>query len=581
MNKLLLLAFYVLLTNSVAAQNFKTKFEQSLGTETATYQEGITYWRNLANQFDELSFLQIGDTDSGEPLSLIIFNTDVVFDLSNIDKSNKPVILINNAIHAGEPDGVDASMMLIRDFVQNKESYPFLQDIIIAVIPFYNVGGVLNRNSTSRVNQNGPEAYGFRGNARNYDLNRDFIKMDSKNAFAMVKIMQTLDPEVFVETHVTNGSDHQHVLTLISTQHNKLGGDLGKYLENDFEGKIFNALQKKERAPIVYVNVHGRSPNEGWTQFWDAARYSSGYASLFQTLSFMSESHMWKPYQERVENTYDFLESMVRLTSENAATIQEKRMIDRAKILQADSMTINWDVNKEKFRMITLKGYETSNPVNPLTGNPILKYNRDKPIEKEVPFYNEYKIVEKVKVPEFYIVPQAWSQVIERLQTNGVQMKPLKSDSLLKVEVYSIQNYQTTETAYEGHYLHYNTSVKKKVKFMKLKKGDYMIPTAQPAKKFLIAVLEPTAQDSFFNWNFFDTILQQKEGFSDYVFVDQAEAIFKSMSQSEREKFKLLKETDSTFAKSNYAQLDWIYKRSEHYEKSHLTYPIYRLFIYE
>jgi len=583
MNKVLIIFLnslvFFLGSSALFSQNAPlTVFEKSGGKQTVTYEEGIAYWKNLSKDFASINLSKKGLTDSGEPLHLIIYNKDQLFDSASIQNSGKPIILINNAIHAGEPDGVDASMMLLRDFALKPENYPFLDSVIVAVIPFYNIGGVLNRNSTSRVNQNGPEAYGFRGNARNYDLNRDFIKMDTKNAFSFIDIFQWLDPAVFVDTHVTNGSDHQHVLTLISTQWNKLGGSLGTYLEQDFEKQIFASLESKGREPIVYVNVHGSSPNQGWQQFWDAARYSSGYTSLYQSLGFISESHMWKPYKRRVENTYDYLASMIQLTAEEGKVIQEKREADRAELLNADSLTVTWQADRDNFRMVTLRGYETSMRKSEVTGNDLLYYDKESPIEKEVPFYNSFKSTKKVAVPKYYIVPQAWSGVIKRLKANHVEMSRIEKDTLVEVAAYTIKNYETRSRAYEGHYPHYNTAVEEKNNKVSLRSGDYLISTKQLAKKYLAAALEPEAQDSFFNWNFFDTILQQKEGFSDYVFEAKAKNILADMPKATQDQFYEKQANDSTFAKSNYAQLDWIYKRSAHYEKAHLQYPVYRLF---
>ena len=78
----------------------------------------------------------------------------------------------------------------------------------------------LNRNSTTRTNQNGPESYGFRGNARNYDLNRDFIKSDTKNAKTFAQIFHLVQPDVFIDNHVSNGADYQYILNsfIYSTQ---------------------------------------------------------------------------------------------------------------------------------------------------------------------------------------------------------------------------------------------------------------------------------------------------------------------------------------------------------------------------
>lgn len=564
--------------SAIQAQKFQTPFEKSGGRETATYQEGIKYYQSLDKAFAQIKMMEMGLTDSGEPLHLVIFNRAEKFDLTEIRTGNKAVFLINNAIHAGESDGVDASMMLLRDLAQNPDKFPFLKDVVIAVIPFYNIGGVLNRNSTWRVNQNGPESYGFRGNAKNLDLNRDFIKMDSKNAFSFVEIFHALDPDVFVDTHVTNGSDHQHVLTILSTQHSKLGGELGAYLENDFEPLIFESMVAKGNDPVPYVNVHGKSPEEGWTQFWDAARYTSGYTTLFQTIGLMTESHMWKSYDKRVAANYDFLLTMAELSATQKDKIKALRKAEKEKLLIADSLPVRWENDKDEFKMITLKGFETSYPESELTGQPLLKYHRDQPFVKEVPFFNQYVVTKRVKVPDYYIVPQAWGEVIERLKTNDISLKKIERDTVLNVQAYRIGDYETTKMAYEGHYLHYNTEVHQENISVKLRKGDYLVPVEQKEKRYLVEVLEPESQDSFFNWNFFDTILQQKEGFSDYVFEEKAKTIFEGFSEEQKAAFSKKKQQDSTFAQSNYAQLDWIFKRSKHYEEAHLRYPVYRLF---
>lgn len=558
------------------AQELITAFEKSNGKETATYQEGINFYKKLAQQFPQIDMREMSKTDSGEPLHLVVFNKDEKFRFGELQNSDKPILFINNGIHPGESDGIDASMMMLRNWAQNISQHSFLDSVIVAVIPFYNIGGALNRNSTTRTNQNGPKSYGFRGNAQNYDLNRDFIKMDSKNAFAFAEIFHQLDPDVFIDTHVTNGSDHQHVVTVLTTQHNKLGGKLGEYLENEFEPMIFELMNAKGRNPIEYVNVHGTTPENGWTQFWDAPRYSTGYTTLFQTFGFMTEDHMWKDYKTRVENIYDFLSIASKLTAEEGSKIQKLKADDREQILKSDSLPILWKNNKDEFKMITLNGYETSYPESELTGNPLLKYDRNDTFEKDVPFYNYYQVKKSVQVPDYYIIPQAWFEVINRLKANGVKMEALKKDTIISVQVYHIDDFETVSNPYEGHYLHYNTKVKSSIKNIAFRKGDFLINTQQKARRYLVETLEPEAQDSFFNWNFFDSILQQKEGFSAYVFEPKAKEILANLPSEEQAEFYEKQEFDSAFASNNYAQMDWIFKRSEHYEKSHKRYPVYR-----
>ena len=155
-------------------------------------------------------------------------------------------------------------------------------------------------------------------------------------------------------------------------------------------------------------------------------------------------------------------------------------------------------------------------------------------------------------------------------------MKRFESDTTIVVESYKISNYETRKNAYEGHYPHYNANVIKIEEKTTFKKGDYYVSTHQYGKRYLIETLEPQAPDSFFNWNFFDTILQQKEGFSPYVFEDEALDILNKNPELKKE-FNKKKETDSQFATNWYAQLNWIFKRSNHYEKAHLQYPVYRI----
>jgi hypothetical protein len=236
----------LLLTLSLFAQKnnkYDTFFEKGNGNQSATYQETIAYYKLLASDFPIIKMQEMGLTDSGERLHIVTFNPEKQFDFEEIQK-NKAVLLINNGIHAGEPDGIDASMQLFRDLALGKIKAP--KNTIIVCIPIYNIGGALNRNSTSRANQDGPEEYGFRGNARNFDLNRDFIKSDTRNTKSFVEIFHKINAAVFIDNHVSNGSDYQYKLTYIMTQHNKLGAVLGTFLNTEMMPALVKDLQKKK-----------------------------------------------------------------------------------------------------------------------------------------------------------------------------------------------------------------------------------------------------------------------------------------------------------------------------------------------
>ena len=237
MKKILL---FLLTSSFIIAQDLKTPFEKGNGNQSATYEECISYYKTLANQFQTIQVDEMGLTDSGENLQIVTFSENSNFDYNQ----NKAVILINNGIHPGEPDGIDATMMLFRDLATAKIKAP--KNTIIVAIPIYNIGGSLNRNSHSRANQNGPEAYGFRGNARNFDLNRDFIKSDTQNSRSFQEIFHEVNPDMFIDNHVSNGANYQYTFTCIATDYQRLGGKLGEFYKNEMHPEIMADLKKKK-----------------------------------------------------------------------------------------------------------------------------------------------------------------------------------------------------------------------------------------------------------------------------------------------------------------------------------------------
>ncbi len=552
--------------------DFETRFEKSGGTETGTYAEVIKFYEQLADAYPSVSIQQFGETDSGLPLHLVIYNGSEEKDLEKLRKSHS-VMLINNGIHPGESDGIDATMMLFRDIAADSIGSP--KNTIIATIPIYNVGGALNRNSTTRTNQNGPKEYGFRGNARNYDLNRDFIKADTKNARTFYEIFHYLNPDVFIDNHVSNGADYQYTLTHLFTQHDKLGGNLGDYLQENIMPALEDSLKAKSWDITPYVNVFNKVPEDGFTQFMDTPRYSTGYTTLWNTIGMMVETHMLKPYDKRVMGTYELMKSMVRITDSQSSIIKDLRNQARRKYLTDRSYNLRFEVDKENPTIRNFKGFEAENIRSEITGNQRLKYDRERPFSKDIEYYDNFTVSEEIEIPRAYIIPQGWWQVLDRLKMNNIKMEALERDTLIKVEVYRIEDYQTSDTAFEGHYLHRDTQVSKSVKDVKFRKGDFLITTFQDGARYLIETLEPTAVDSFFNWNFFDTILQQKEGFSPYVFEDMARELLKD--EEIKSEFEEKKRNDPEFRNNWYTQLDWLHKRSNNYEEAHLRYPVFRL----
>ena len=564
-----------LLTMTVDAQNFTTIFEKTKGNETATYAQVMDFYRQLVKVTPTLRLQRLGLTDSGERLHLVIYSFEKDFDFASLRRKNRRILLINNGIHPGEPDGIDASMLLLRDVATGKIKLP--ANVVLAVVPCYNIDGLLNRSPYSRVNQNGPLDYGFRGNARNYDLNRDFVKSDTRNARAFAELFHAVDPDVFMDTHVSNGADYQHVMTLIASQPDKLGGAMGKFYRETFGPFLYQDMERKGFPMIPYVTNFGpKLTEEGMEGFVDAPRYSTGYAALFQTFGFMPETHMLKPYPQRVEATYQLLLTFLDFTSRESDTIGRLRRQAREAVKSQRDFALGWQKDTTRHDSIPFRGYAAAYRPSAVSGQPRLYYDRTRPLTQTIRYFNYFLPENIVQKPAAYLIPQGWWTVIELLKLNGVSMQRLPADTTLSVEVTRIESYKSMPQVFEGHHLNFDVKTSTRLQAVQFRKGDYLIPTNQAANRYLMEVLEPTGSDSFFAWNFFDTILQQKEGFSDYVFEDVA-ADFLAKNPALQTELAQKRAADQAFAQSGRAQLNWVFRRSPWYEKEHMHYPVFRI----
>jgi hypothetical protein len=567
------LLLFIAIFCCVQANAQLTPFELSKDKNyTATYAEVMTYYQTLAKQQPQMKLLNYGSTDIGKPLTLVVLSKDKVFDPVLIKKQNKRVLLINNGIHPGEPEGIDASMMLARDLLK-KNQLP--KDVVICFIAVYNIDGNMNRGQ-SRANQNGPRAYGFRGNYRNLDLNRDFIKADSKNALAFAQILNTWQPEVMLDNHVSDGADYQYVMTLIETQKDKQNPILANYTSKTMTADLYKGMKKSGYEMIPYGAGEQGLPDSGIVSFMETPRFSTGFAAQHNIISYMTETHMLKPFDKRLYATYNFMQQLINICQRDAKLLGDMKKKVDAEVSEQKTYALNWQVDEKAVDTITFKGYAAEYKTSEVSGLKRLYYDRSKPYTKTIKFFNTYKATATADKPVAYIIPQAWGKVIDLFKLNRVAMKRLTHDTTLSLQMYYIGDYKTGTRPYEGHYLHSNVKlnpVDAKVKFYE---GDYVVYVNQPINRYIVETLEPQGVDSFFAWNFFDSILGQKEYFSDYVFEDIAADLLKKDPEL-RKKLDDEKATNQQLAKSAAAQLNFVYRNSPYFEKTYLRYPVGRL----
>lgn len=565
---------FFLTCSFVLGQSIRSPY---LSNETYTYSELIETYKTIDGNSEIARLIEVGKSDIGKPIHLFIIDKHQDFSADQTKRRKKSIVFINNGIHAGEACGIDASVELSKKLLDEKHSlHRLLDSVVIIIIPIYNVGGMLNRGSYSRANQNGPKEYGFRGNAKNLDLNRDFIKCDSRNAKTFTRVFREWDPDFFIDTHTTNGSDHQYTLTLIATQKDKQNPTLSKYTQEDMLPTFYTEMKRKKMEMIPYVYNIKDSPDEGIMAFLETPRYSSGYAALFDCFSFITEAHVFKTFENRVKHTLGFLETVVEYAANHTTEIINIRKEAKSKTAAQSIFPIQWQLDTSRIDILQFNGYETIQKESEVTNQNMKFYATDKAYTKGISYYNSYSVKVEVTKPTFYLVPQAYDRVIERLELNQVDIMELNSDTIIEVETYYMLDYKSPLKPFEAHFLHTQIKVEKKVEKHQFYKGDFLVPVNQIANRYIVETLEPESADGFFAWNFFEGILQQKEWFSDYAFEPKAKKVLEEDLALKRE-FELKKKEDEEFAKSTWAQLYFIYQRSPYFERTVNQFPIYRI----
>lgn len=557
--------------------------QQWSANTTPTYEELIAHLQKLDKQHREIRLYNMGASDYGLPIYLCVINGEKDSLKTFVKARNNTTILINNAIHAGEPDGVNASLIWLEEWIRagkptksraGKDDFP-----VIAFIPAYNVGGMMNRSSKSRANQNGPEAYGFRGSAKNLDLNRDFIKMDAVNSFTFARIFHALDPDIFIDNHVSNGADYPYTLTYISSMKERLAPSMQALTYESCIPILKDYCQIGNFKLFPYVELKGETPESGIVAFNDLPRYAMGYASLFHSLSFTVETHMLKAFPQRVQATLSFMNSMIAYAIAHSQEIESARSAAKKWAKNQLVFAYNYQLDEKQVDQIRFKGYEAIYPEHPVTGLKQLGYDQTQPYEKYIPYYNHYLAKDSTSVPKYYIVSGQETAIIERLKINQVEFTRVNASTAtqMKVSCFIVKDYKAPSKPYEGHFKLQNLQVGKQLITLELKPGDILISCSQDKANFIHAVLQPLTEDSYLTWNFFDSYLQQKEYFSPYVFKEQIAEILEAQPKL-KEAYDTRKRLDLKFANDEWEQLYFIYQNSPYFEPSFMRLPVYEVY---
>jgi hypothetical protein len=340
-------------------QEMLTPYEKGNKNQTTLWTECIAFYEELARRFPNiLKFEQAAVSDGGIPLHVGVVSADGVFDREQVKREGRTVFFNNNGIHPGEPEGIDACMAMVRDFCFKPELLASLGRTVLLFVPVYNVDGCLNRGSTSRANQDGPELFGFRGNSRHLDLNRDFVKCDTLNAKFFNQLVAAWDPDVMVDTHTSNGADYSYTMTLIHTQSDKLGGELGAFLRDTMLPQIYQDMAAAGWPTCPYVNPVQETPDDGIADFLETARFSTGFTALHNIIGFMPETHMLKPYADRYDSMRALVDTVRNFTVKHGEQIKAMRAAAKAAQRKQKEWAVTWRMDQENPDSFHFQGYE-------------------------------------------------------------------------------------------------------------------------------------------------------------------------------------------------------------------------------
>ena len=396
-----------------------TPYEQGNQNQTTTLEDCMAFYKMLEARFPKiLHMFDIGVSDGGTTIFAGTVSADGVHDFDEIKRTYRPIFFNNNGIHPGEPEGIDSCMALVRDFCIRPELLSTLRRTVFVFIPIYNVDGCLRRNNSSRVNQQGPELFGFRGNAMHLDLNRDFIKCDSLAAQAFNRFFALWDPDTMVDTHTSNGADYRYTMTVIATQSDKIGGEIGTFIREIMLPEISENMEKRGWPICPYVNPVQEVPDDGIAAFLDLPRFSTGFAALHHTIGLMPETHMLKSYADRYAAMRAFVEEMVIFAATFSDQIQALRIATNHFNYRKKEWPVRWVLDKDQPSTFVFKGYEARYRPS-ILGNYERLYYSDQPFEKEIDYFDRYRPEVFVPSPEYYLIPQQWREVVQRLEWCG------------------------------------------------------------------------------------------------------------------------------------------------------------------
>jgi hypothetical protein len=550
---------------------------------TPSYADTLAYLQRLQQAAPGMIHLDtFGSTPEGRPMTVVIASGDGTFDPAAARAARKPVVLVQAGIHPGEIEGKDAGLMLLRDIAVAGKHPHLLDHLVLVYIPVFSVDGHENSSPYHRINQNGPERMGFRGQSQYLNLNRDYVKADTPEMRAWLKLWQRWLPDFLIDIHTTDGADYQYDLTWYTEDPHKLDPAVSAWQHDAIVNHAMPAYEKRGHLASIYLEFKdGRDPRKGIRNFGSGPRFSTGYAALQNRPALLIETHMLKSYASRVQATYDLVELMLAQVNQHptallAATAKaDADTIARAGDAQARvPLTFKPDPQPTRF---TLKGFAFSQTHSDISNDVWIKYDPSRPQSYVIDNWNGLLPDLSITPPAAYAVPVQWTAIIDKLDAHGIAYRRIDRPLTIRAEGYQIDSPKWAGKPFESHLMLRDFALHAEPREVTLPAGSVLVPLDQRAANVAINLLEPQAPDSLLHWGYLDAIFEPKE-YGEPRVLEQLAREMLATDPALRSTFEQKLHDDPAFAADSYARLHFFFLRSRWYAAQHVgEYPVLRL----
>ena len=549
-----------------------TPAERTGLTATPTYDETVAWLQRLAAAAPELNLVSLGKSHEGRDIWMVIASVEGAVTPATLKAAGKPTLLAQAGIHPGEIDGKDAGLMLLRDMTVKGTRAKLLKGANFLFVPILSVDGHERSSPYGRINQRGPVETGWRTNARNLNLNRDYSKLDTPEIQAIVRAINQWEPDLYLDLHVTDGIDYQYDITFGYTGRHGLSPSIADWLDQ----RLTPALNKDLKArghipgPLIFA-VDNRDPARGLVGWTAGPRYSNGYGDARHLPTLLVENHSLKPYRQRVLGTYVLLESTLRTLAKHGKQLRRATVADRTR--QPERVPLTWKAPDAEPDELEFLGVQWETAPSDISGGECIEYT-GQPVTLTVPYFKYIEPEVSVTRPRAYWIPPAWPEIIERLALHGIYLETIARPREVVVELVRLSEINLAGEPFEGHVL-VMAVARPERRTVTFPAGSVRVPTDQPLGDLAVLLLEPDSPDSFFRWGFFLEVLQRAEYVEGYVMEPLARRMLEQSPTLKRTFEKKLAE-DADFAADPRARLLWFYERTPYFDDRWRVYPVAR-----